>query len=195
MGAVVSMNLFAWAAEIVAVLSEPRETGGNGAQVTISIAVTIIGFLALQISLQPVQMGFRALVVDNVDPDQQIHANTWTSCWAGVGNLIGHVAGSLELDTSPSISRFQILTAIACACLVLTTFLCCAVVKETTLQRLEPETLYARAKGTSLFSCLREAFVMTDRRIKSLYRIQFLTWMAWFPLMFYGSTYVLTLES
>ncbi|KAG5981162.1 hypothetical protein E4U55_003222 [Claviceps digitariae] len=187
-GAVVSINLFAWAAEIVALLSEPRQLGCSATQPAVAIVVAVVGLVALQISLQPVQMGFRALVVDNVDPDQQIHANIWTSCWVGLGNIIGHVAGSLELDAFQRISRFQILTAIACACLMFSAGICCAVVKETAVRDSEPETLGIRDR--SILGSLREAFVYTDRRIKSVCRIQFLSWMAWFPLLFYGSTLV-----
>ncbi|KAG5994685.1 hypothetical protein E4U43_003194 [Claviceps pusilla] len=152
MGAVLSMNLFAWAADIAAVLSRPSQSETHDKQAAVSIVVATVGFLALQVSLQPVQMGFRALVVDKVDADQQIHANTWTSCWIGVGNIIGHLAGSLELDTFQSINRFQILTAIACVCLLSTTILCCAAVQETTCTLQSPRAGAPRARGTNLDS-------------------------------------------
>lgn len=94
----------------------------------------------------------------------------------------GAVCG-LEVETY---SRFQVLTALACLCLLFTALVCCAVVKESAVYRAKPETLMDRHAG--LFGSLWEGFGAIDGRIKAVYRVQFFAWMAWFPLLFYGST-------
>jgi solute carrier family 45 protein 1/2/4 len=182
------MNVFAWAREIATVSWEPRALQHGDARQILAIAIAVLSFLVLNTSLQPVQMGLRALAADSITFQQQGLANTWTSCWVGIGNIVGHVAGSMEAKASTIIGRYQFLTLIASLCLVLTTTLCCIFVRETTRLEYGPGTSMKRSP--TLARQLIETYHSTDSRIKTVCRIQFCAWMTWFPLLFYGSTQV-----
>lgn len=182
-GAVASMLTLAWAEDVAASLFTQPLNHGSATQQLVTKIVAVISILCLNTSVQPIQMGFRALAVDNVRHDQQARVNTWTASLVGLGNIVGHLSGSFAVETR-FITRYQTLTLIAVLCLLGLVSLSCWLVEEA------PSSARHTNKGAHSGHPLRQlmkTYSQAEPSIKSLYSIQFFSWMAWFPFLFYSS--------
>lgn len=144
----------------------------------------------LNISIQPVQMGVRALIVDACPLDQQIQAASYASCITGIGTMLGYALGFVELpQLLPWLgdTQFQCVSVIASFALSLTVAVTSCTIKERKV--LLDDELITRGIGVISVSkeVLRNARLMS-RRIKMVCKAQFFSWMGWFPFLFYIST-------
>ncbi|ESZ97219.1 hypothetical protein SBOR_2413 [Sclerotinia borealis F-4128] len=88
---------------------------------------------ALNIAIQPVQGGLRAIIVDCVPPKQQVRAYAYASSAAGIGSILGYTAGYISLPKYlPWLGDTQLkgLCLIASVALGLTVAITCFVAKE-----------------------------------------------------------------
>ncbi len=102
------MILLAWLEELMKKLTRfsYRDADDSGFR-TVVIASAVFGVYILNISIQPLQMGLRTLVIENCPKSQQQQASAWVSRLTGVGNIIGYLAGITV--SRPLFSRFCIL--------------------------------------------------------------------------------------
>ena len=156
----------------------------------VSRNITVLLFAIMNAGIQPLQSGLRSLIVDVCPLHQQQTANAWAARVINGANVLSYLASSLDLPRYlqlPRHSRFQILCSAAGILLTVTVALTCLSVQEKALAIDVEEpggTLWAEVDG------LRIAFHKLPERIRSVFRIQFLTWIGWFPFLFYISTYV-----
>jgi solute carrier family 45, member 1/2/4 len=158
--------------------------------------VAILGTTALNAAVQPLQGGLRALLVDASPPHQLATANAWASRLTSVANVLGYLAGFLDLS-GPSLplgsSQFRVLCMFSATALVGTVTLMCVAVCET--PNTEPDTR-VEAETTikevvSRLGYLYTSFHRLPTKVQHVYCIQFFAWLAWGPFLYYIALYVL----
>jgi solute carrier family 45 protein 1/2/4 len=181
-----------WASNMVEFLfsalgSDP--SGSNAKGLTKCVAALIISIL--KISLQPVQCGIRALIVDCCPEEQQLQASAYASRVIGIGSIIGYCSGFVDFPSMfPFLgnTQFQVLCVLCCICLVLTVVLQCTAIHE---KRLEYIPVAQRSKDLGLFAPLKQGFqtaATMPKRIRRICIVQFFSWLSWFSFMYYITT-------
>lgn len=148
--------------------------------------------LSLNVAIQPVQSGLRALMIDMCPKSQLEVANAWASRVTGAANVLIYSCGFLDL---PSIlpglghTQFQILCAITSVILVITIAVECLTVPESH-QEHEPEKAIVSEKEsiTSKLWYLCTSFHLLPAQVREVCKVQFFCWMGWFPFLFYITT-------
>ncbi|TGO63551.1 hypothetical protein BCON_0012g00410 [Botryotinia convoluta] len=146
---------------------------------------------ALNIAIQPVQGGLRAIIVDCVPPKQQVKACGYASAAAGIGSILGYTAGYVSLPKYlPWLGDTQLkgLCLIASVALGSTVAVTCFTAKEKHFVDLD-----ASSKKQSFAGNLRRIFSSTKtcpREIRKICMVQFFAWIGWFPFLFYITSYL-----
>ncbi len=152
-------------------------------------AAAILGMTALNASIQPLQGGLRALLVDASPPHQLAAANAWASRLTSVANVLGYLAGFLDLSGgSRGSSQFRVLCALCAAAIVATASLTCAAVSE--IPSAEPAAAKGDAGATmrQVWSQLGYTYARFSRlpvMARRVCYVQFCAWLAWAPYLFY----------
>lgn len=154
-----------------------------------AISLAVFWILALNISIQPLQVGLRALVVDNCPSQQQAQVNAWASLMTGLGNIVGNLLGFTPL---PDIlgyicrTRFQGLCIIASLAVAVTVPITCYFIVEQ-----NPETMLLRGnekvRPTEMLRQFREVFQHLPYKVRVVFKTQFFAWLGWFPYLFYAT--------
>lgn len=196
-----SLLVLSWSREIVGLITntqDPKELNEK----TIPFAVVFVYVLDFSISV--IQAATRAFIVDNVPTSQQQQANAWAARLIGIGNIVGFILGAINLPKLfPSIfgrTQFQVLAFCASMGLIFTVAPACWFISEQ-----DPNTDVAareqqQRNGSARFGKFHTIWVDTARAIRKLSpqtrlacAIEFFAWIGYFPMLFYGSTYVGTL--
>lgn len=153
------------------VLSEAEELAGL---VGISSQVfAVVGVCTILLFVQPLQMGARALIAEQSPPNLVAQTNGWASRWVGLGSVSGYLLGALNLGAS-----MKALYAIAAALLILSVLITCW-----TIRKAPPPLTLDKSRPISGSGKISPA-------IQQIFKVQLFAWMAWFPFLYYGSTYV-----
>lgn len=190
---VVSLLALAWVREIVGgvlgVFGADRES--QGVKVTI-IVVAVIFVYILDFSINTVQAGIRAFILDCCPAHQQEAANSMASRVVGVGNIIGYVAGYVDLPKHMWFfgnTQFKVLCVIACLSLSSTVALSVATIRERDPRN---EAVPGKQKG-GLISFFKQVFSSIRQlppQTRKVCEVQFMAWIGFFPQLFYSSSYV-----
>ncbi|RDL39309.1 MFS general substrate transporter [Venustampulla echinocandica] len=190
---IVSLLALAWVREIVggflSIFGADRES--EGVKVTI-IVVAVLFVYILDFAINTVQAGIRAFILDCAPSHQQEAANSMASRVVGVGNIIGYVAGYINLPKYLWIfgnTQFKILCVIACIALGSTVALSIGTIKERDPRLGPPAT-----KGQSgLLTFFKQVFTSIRRlppQTRKVCEVQFFAWIGFFPQLFYSSSYI-----
>ncbi|KAF4123499.1 solute carrier family 45, member 1/2/4 [Geosmithia morbida] len=190
---IVSLLSLAWVKELVGGFLGifGADPDSKGVRVT-TIVAAVVGIYVLDFSINTVQASIRAFIVDCAPAHQQEAANAMASRILGTGNIIGYVAGYADLRERLWFlgnSQFKILCALACMALGVTVALSTATVRERDPRRDGPP---ARNRP-GLMAFFRVIFGSIKRlppQIKSVCQVQFFSWIGFFPLLFYTSSYI-----
>ncbi|OAA53837.1 autophagy protein [Niveomyces insectorum RCEF 264] len=194
---IVSLLCLAWTKEMVA---GPLTGlfGADPASEGVKVAVIVVAVLwvyILDFAINTVQAAIRAFIVDCAPAHQQEAANSMASRITGVGNIIGYVAGYVNL---PRVlwwlgdTQFKDLCAIASIALGTTVALSCLVIRERD-PRLEGPPPASAATKSGVLAFFRQIFVSIRRlppQIKRVCEVQFCAWVGFFPMLFYTSSYI-----
>jgi solute carrier family 45 protein 1/2/4 len=144
----------------------------------------------LNIAIQAVQCGARALIVDKCPPHQQDRANACASCMIGIGNIISYSIGSSDLSSivlSPDESQVKGMSLLASSILGLTVWLTCVSITEDNLPLLQSRTdfksPYALETLKQIFTAAKNLSALSKR----VYIVQFFSWMGWFAFLTYNT--------
>ncbi|KAL6868373.1 major facilitator superfamily domain-containing protein [Trichoderma novae-zelandiae] len=189
---IVGLLFLAWTKEIVGGVVSVFGASPESHGVKIAVIVTaVIGVYLLDFAINTVQAALRAFIVDCGPAHQQEAANSMASRMTGIGNIIGFIAGYVNL-TKPlwflGDSQFKILCAIASLSLGSTVLLSAAVIKER-----DPRLDGPPRKKHSVFLFFFTLFKSIKRlppQIKRVCQVQFFGWVGFFPLLFYTSSYI-----
>ena len=75
------------------------DLGSSSAEVTTSHIIAGVSLYALNFSIQPLQLGLRASVVDHFGPHQQPAASLWISCFSVLGSVFVALIGLIYSPT------------------------------------------------------------------------------------------------
>lgn len=111
----------------------------------------------------------------------------------GIGNIIGYLAGYLDLPQYLSFlgrEQFQVLCAFASICFMITILIAVFTIKERNPQD-EPATHEDKRLGIiEFFKEVWKSIKRLPKPIRTVCEIQFCSWLGWFPFLFYVTTYV-----
>lgn len=189
----VSFILLAWTKEIVRTIlgifgADPE----SHAVQTCTIIFAIFCIYALDFSINMVQAGIRAFIVDNAPYHQQEDANAWAGRTTGVGNILGFLSGYVNLPKHlPWLGGTQM--QVLCA---LSAFAICATVLISALYIRERDPSHDElpaSKTPGLVSFFTQTFRSALRmptQIRKVCIAQFFNWLGWFGFLFYMTSYV-----
>ncbi|KAI8628649.1 MFS general substrate transporter [Xylariaceae sp. FL1651] len=189
----VAFMFLAWIREIVGGFfglfgADPQSDGVK----TTVIVVAVIWIYVLDIAVNTVQASIRAFIVDCAPSHQQEAANAMASRAVGVGNIIGYIAGGINLPEYVwwfGSTQFKDLCAIASIALCSTVLLSTSLVRERNPQ-LDGRPAENRPGLVSFFV---KIFASIKRLPPQIYRVcvvQFFAWVGFFPMLFYTSSYI-----
>jgi len=189
-GITISILALAWTKEVM--LSMTGLLGGDSdsnACRNMTISIAIFWIYVLNISIQPLQAGVRALIVENCPADQQTEASSCASVLCGIGNILAYIFGFSELPKafSNSLTHFQCLALIASFSVASTSAVSCWAIKEKALPPKQDVKLAPRGLK-SILRELNSTYRGLPPRIRKVFQIQFCAWMGWFPFLFYSTT-------
>ncbi|KAK5116774.1 hypothetical protein LTR62_007448 [Meristemomyces frigidus] len=157
-----------------------------------SIVFAVLMIYILDFSINVIQAGIRAFIVDNAPTHQQDSANAWASRMSGVGNIVGYLFGYVNLpkylwffgDT-----QFKVLCVIASLAMAATLGISCASVKERDPSH-DGDPGQEADGVISFFRGLFRSIKKLPTQISRVCQVQFFAWIGWFPFLFYITTYI-----
>lgn len=139
-----------------------------------------------------VQAAIRAFIVDCAPAHQQEPANAWASRLTGAGNIIGYILGYMDLPKVFPIfgnTQFKVLCLIASFSLGVTLLVTCLTIKERD-PRLEGPPPPGGMGLISFFKGVWKSIRNLPPQIRKVCEVQLAAWIAWFPFLYYSTTYI-----
>ncbi|RDW78792.1 putative sucrose transporter [Aspergillus mulundensis] len=167
------------------------DSKSEGAKITVIVVATMIMW-CLDFAINTVQAGIRCFIVDNAPAHQQESANAWASRMTGVGNIIGYILGYINLPKLfPFLghTRFQILCALSSISLVVTLLISCSYIQERD-PRLDGPPPSGSMGVVGFFKQVFKSIKHLPPQATKVCEVQIAAWIAWFPFLFYATTYI-----
>ncbi|TLS23002.1 uncharacterized protein PpBr36_06027 [Pyricularia pennisetigena] len=190
---ITSLLFLAWTREIVSgVLGLFGAAPDSDGVKTTIIVVAVLWVYILDFAINTVQAAIRAFILDCAPSHQQEAANAMASRITGVGNIVGYVAGFVNL---PKIvwwlgkTQFQDLCAIASIALGVTVIISCVFIQERD-PRLEGPPPRDQPGVLSFFAKIFTSMKRLPPVTKRVCQVQFCAWVGFFPMLFYTSAYI-----
>ncbi|KAI1355850.1 major facilitator superfamily domain-containing protein [Xylaria sp. FL0043] len=183
----------AWIREIVGGFlglfgADPQSEGVK----TVIIIVAVIWIYVLDVAVNTVQASIRAFIVDCAPSHQQEAANSMASRVVGLGNIVGYIAGGINLPKYFwffGATQFKDLCAIASIALCSTVLYSTIVIPERN-PRLDGRPPADRVGLLSFFVKIFAAIKRLPPQIAKVCVVQFFAWVGFFPMLFYTSSYI-----
>ncbi|KAK4569788.1 hypothetical protein LTR86_002757 [Recurvomyces mirabilis] len=191
---ILSLMALAWTRELIGVIGHNvfGQPWDSKAIATGSIVFAVLMIYILDFSINVIQAGVRAFIVDNAPTHQQDSANAWASRMSGVGNIVGYLFGYVDLPKYLWFfgdSQFKVLCVIASLAMASTLAVSCISIKERDPSR--DGDPGAEADGViSFFRGLFQSIKKLPTQISRVCQVQFFAWIGWFPFLFYITTYI-----
>ncbi|GAA6004844.1 hypothetical protein JCM10207_008425 [Rhodosporidiobolus poonsookiae] len=183
-----SIMLLGWAKEIAAIFADE----GGAMHQRLSIANAVIAVYVVDFSINVVQAMDRSLLVDTVSPAQQPAANAWASRMFGFGAVFGYWIGGIDLVWVTrgwlGGEQLKVLTIFTSFFLIATHAITCMCVQE--------RVLISRDDGGSgggPLAALEDIWTTIrtlPRPIQQVFNVQFTSWIGWFPILFFSTTWI-----
>jgi solute carrier family 45 protein 1/2/4 len=190
---ILSLLFLAWVKDIVGGILGlfGADLESNGVKVTIIVAA-VLGVYVLDFAINTLQAGIRAFIVDCAPAHQQEAANAMASRIIGFGNIVGYIAGYVKLSEFLWFlgnTQFKILCAIASIALFVTVGISVVLIPERD-PRLEGPPKKGQAGIISFFISIFKSIRHLPPTIKRVCMVQFFSWIGFFPLLFYTTSYI-----
>ncbi|KAL9000004.1 MAG: hypothetical protein Q9169_001249 [Polycauliona sp. 2 TL-2023] len=189
----ISFLALAWTREIVHSVLGLFGADPKSQFVKVASICFAIGWVCLlDVSINTVQAGIRAFIVDNAPTHQQEDANAWAGVILGIGSISGYLSGYVNL---PKIlpffgnTQFKVLSVITCIALGGTVFISCVFVTERDPRHDAPPL----AEEIGVVAFFKQTYKSARRlspQIRKVCEVQFFNWIGWFPFLFYITTYI-----
>lgn len=166
-------------------------SGVFGGSNSLTIGVAVYAIFCIDFSINAVQATDRALLVDILPPSLQAAGNAWAGRMFGLGSVAGFFIGGVNL---PKILPWLGRTQLEVLCVVSSTLL--LVFHGITAGAVEEKVLVMDGSATDanvlvrIFKDIWDNILTLPRTIRSICMVQFFSWIAWFPVLFYSSTWV-----
>ncbi|KFZ18229.1 hypothetical protein V501_01328 [Pseudogymnoascus sp. VKM F-4519 (FW-2642)] len=183
----------AWTPEIAHFIAGGLGCPKNGTFIkNTTMIVATISIYGLNVAIQPVQGGMRALFVDSCPTDQLDDVSAWAARMTSIGSLLGYGLGFVKLPYLLPFfgdSQFKVLSVLASSTLAVTIFILCLAVHE---RNPSTDDLPDQKLG-SFIGKFRHIFSGLSRMppgVVQVCRVQFAAWSAWFLFLYYITSYV-----
>lgn len=156
------------------------------------VVITELSIFSMFVAIQAVQVGLRALILDNCVPTEQPDASAWIARHINLAAFIAHLSAYLDLPQYiPGFhdTAFKDMTVLAVICLSVTMMITCLLISETSTL-----TFKALPASDGRSMKVRETWnllLSAHSQIRLVFLVQFLAWLGWFPFLYYTVTYVL----
>ncbi|KAF2691800.1 MFS general substrate transporter [Lentithecium fluviatile CBS 122367] len=186
-GIATSLTASAWVSDIMrAVAAIFGVHSYEGIKTTTQIG-TIICITLLNLCIQPLQSGLRALVIDVCPSEQQSIASAWAGRFTGISNILGYILGSLPLVVSHGNEawRFRLLSLLSVVVLVITVLTTIYFICEE-----DPRGVAYEPQKGHLLRALRnvkDGWSSMSTQARRVCTVQFFAWMGWFGFLFYST--------
>ncbi|KAL2213583.1 MFS general substrate transporter [Sarocladium strictum] len=190
---VLSLLFLAWVKDIVGGIVSifGGDVDTEGVKIAIIVAA-VFGVYILDFAINALQAAIRAFIVDCAPAHQQEAANAMASRIIGFGNIVGYVAGYVKLTEALWFlgnTQFKILCAIASIALSITVGISVTFIPERD-PRLDGPPKKGQAGIISFFISIFKSIKHLPPTIKRVCMVQFCSWVGFFPLLFYTSSYI-----
>ncbi|GAA6008478.1 hypothetical protein JCM11491_004493 [Sporobolomyces phaffii] len=162
----------------------------------VAIALGVGGFYLLDFSLNGAQAAMRALMLDVVPTEQQSHANAWLGRQSHVSNLVGYLVAMSNLADFPALrwiggGQFRRLGVLSSLVMLVTVTVTCVSHPEPHPElELEREQTQTTTTASRVFVDIRDSIRTLPDDVRRVCYVQLFAWTAWFPFLFYATTYV-----
>ncbi|KAI0440079.1 hypothetical protein F4803DRAFT_528913 [Xylaria telfairii] len=188
-GITISLLTLAWS-DLLAMLITRLLRGYSTEDIIPGLAATIgvLSFCVLSVSIQPLQCGLRALILDTCSAEQQSAANIWAARFVGLGNILGCAVGSLDLPAffSDITPKFRLLSVLAFLTVDITATITCLGTRERANTGKEVD----RFSFLKITKDLFKTYISLSERSYKVLSIQFISWLGWFGFLFYSASYI-----
>ncbi|KAM0788744.1 hypothetical protein ACM66B_002836 [Microbotryomycetes sp. NB124-2] len=184
-----AIMLLGWSKDIAAIVT----TRASQSHTNLTIALAILAVYVVDFSINVVQAMDRALLVDVVPPSQQPAANAWASRLMGVGAVFGFWMGGIDLVGLTGgwlgDEQLKVLTVFVALFFILAHAVTCGCVTERVLLSRVDEDEGPQSNWKAMrdiWTTLRTL----PRPIQYVFNVQFSSWIGWFPILFFATTWV-----
>ena len=187
-----SISILAWAESVSWYLLPQSTTQSTYRQC--SIVIGMLATLSTWTAIQPVNIGLRTLVTKDCSKDEQVKANAWAGSYGNLAAAFVNFTVYVQPNRTTMSNRgfvetpFPQMSIMAMVVLVVSVTISCINIKEVSpgggLSILIPQReaceYNLRAIWISLFRI--------PGRVWTIYLVQFLAWLGWFPFLYYAVT-------
>ncbi|KAG8871456.1 hypothetical protein FRB98_000773, partial [Tulasnella sp. 332] len=166
-------------------------TAGTKANDVLSIIFAVWSIYCIDFSINAVQAADRALLVDILPPSQQEVGNAWAGRMFGLGSVAGFFVGNVDLTKSlPWLGKtqLQVLSVLTSLSLMGAHGITSAGVTEKVL--LKDSNQDGRSSFLNVFRDIWNNILALPPVILQICVIQFFSWIAWFPVLFFSTVWV-----
>ncbi|KAJ2063464.1 hypothetical protein GGI17_001680 [Coemansia sp. S146] len=165
----------------------------------VSIILAVVGFYVLDFSINTSQACARALALDLPPLKQQDAANAYAGRMLNLGSVSGYLVGFMDLRSLVpwhTDSQMQALCLIATIVFMVTVTWTCVLVREEPLIKHnthEESTRTQQAEDgewTGMLRAILRGVMQLPTPVQRVCNVQFFAWVAWFPFLFFATTWV-----
>ena len=163
----------------------------NAIKTTVKI-LAVFWVYALNVMIQPLQSGIRAMIVDQCPAHQQVQASAWASRFTSAGSVFTCALGFTYLPGWLPIgnTQFKSLAVVATISLTIPVLMSSFAVLEDRPRLRNFVDVGRTAETPNSRWRLFPSWSHMPSRARHICRIQFVSWMGWFPFLFYTTTQV-----
>ncbi|PKI84689.1 hypothetical protein MVES1_001009 [Malassezia vespertilionis] len=165
-----------------------------------SLLVTLIGILALifiDITINAMSAAHRAITLDVIPANDQGTVNAWATRFGNFGSVCGYLFGEIDLARrlpflvkNLGLDQLGVLCLFGAFFLILSHISLFVCISESVLIQSQ---LDERQRNVTLVAFLKHLYKVAKRlpdSIRHLFVIQFFSWFAWFPMLYYSAPWV-----
>jgi len=145
---------------------------------------------SLNVAIQAIQCGARALIVDKVSPHEQDQANACASLMIGIGSVVSYANSSFDISgnlLSGKIAQVKVISILTSVILAASVWITCTSIKERNAMCSSQEK---EVKLGSISRKMKQIFKATQNLSplsRQVYRVQFFSWVGWFIFLTYNT--------
>ena len=183
-----ALIMLGWTSEFVGLFID----AGTSRHQNATIVIAVLTIYTVDIAVNIVQACGRSLIVDVLPIPKQQLGTAWAARLGATGHILAYLIGLLDLvklfptwlggDT-----QFKKMTVVSALFLWIAIAVTSYAVKERVLTRAGGDV---NASVKSRLSTLWYQTFHLPRRVNQICWVQFWSWIGWFPVLFYGSTWV-----